>query len=59
MKSHEVAGKNRNHNYGFIDPYKINEYMVDKYREHTEEQLLEYLVTQEYCSKILFPYDFM
>ena len=49
MKSHEVKGKNRNFNYGFIDPYQINEPMVttNVMIKHTEELLLHYLVTQE------------
>ena len=58
MKSHEVKGKNRDFNYGFIDPYQINDYMVKNYLEHTERKLLQFLVSQEYRSKILFPYNF-
>ena len=58
MKSHEVAEKGRNHNYGFIDPYQINDHKVKNYLEHTERKLLQFLVTQEYRSKILFPYNF-
>jgi len=60
MKSHEIAGMNRNFNYGFIDPYQINEYMVEEklYAATTESRLLQYLETHEYRSKILFPYNF-
>ena len=58
MKSHEVKGKNRDFNYGFIDPYQINDHMDNNYLEHTERKLLQFLVSQEYRSKILFPYNF-
>ena len=57
MKSQEVKGKT-NFNAGFIDPYQINEYMLLHYLEDTERKLLEFLVTEEYKSKILFPYNF-
>ena len=58
MKSHEIKGQNRNFNYGFIDPYQINEYMLQNYLEDTERKLLQFLVTEEYKSKILFSYNF-
>ena len=57
MKSQEVKRKT-NFNAGFIVPYQINEYMLRNYLEDTERKLLEFLVTEEYKSKILFPYNF-
>ena len=60
MKSHEVKGKSRNFNYGFMDPYQINEPMVTTPAmiKHTEEQLLKYFVNNEFKSKIFLPYNF-
>ena len=57
MKSQKVKGKT-NFNGGFIDPYQINEYMLQNYLEDTERKLLQFLVTEEYKRKILFPYNF-
>ena len=52
--------KRRHHNYGFIDPYQVNESMVNikAYSKHTEEQLLKYFETNGFASKILIPYNF-
>ena len=58
MKSHEAQRRSRNFNYGFMDPYQINESMVIYKAKHTEEQLLKYFLANEFKSKIFCPYNF-
>ena len=59
MKSQEGKRK-RIFDTGFIDPYQINEVMVNtpKMRKHTEAQLLKYFMINEFKRKILFTYNF-
>ena len=41
---------------GFIDPYIVNDAMLDQYPRETENNMLMFLEKQFYCSEILFPY---
>jgi hypothetical protein len=43
---------------GFIDPYIVNSYMVEKFPVDTEANLLRFLVEQNTNTEILFPYNF-
>jgi hypothetical protein len=43
---------------GFIDPNRVNAATVQNKRKETEDILLEFLLTQEYRARILFPYNF-
>ena len=43
---------------GFIDPYYIYEVTVNNHPADTEKNLLRFLVKQNTCAEILFPYNF-
>ena len=43
---------------GFIDPYYIHEVTVKNHPEDTEKNLLRFLMKQNTCAEILFPYAF-
>jgi hypothetical protein len=48
----------RNYAIGFIDPYLVHSVVVQYNPEVTEKALLRYLVKQNTCAEILFPYNF-
>ena len=51
--------KARIYDTGFFDhPYFIHEVTVRDHAEDTEQNLLWFLVKQNICTKILFPYNF-
>jgi hypothetical protein len=43
---------------GFIDPYVVNDAVLREYPSVTEDNILDFLERQYYCSEILFPYRF-
>ena len=43
---------------GFVDPYYNHEVTVRDHAEDTEQNLLRFLVKQNTCTEILFPYNF-
>jgi hypothetical protein len=43
---------------GFIDPNRVKEVTIHDNPKETGDNLLLFLVKQEYRSKILFPYNF-
>jgi hypothetical protein len=49
--------KRNNFQVGFIDPNRVNGAMIQNKRKETEDILLEFLLTQEYRARILFPYN--
>jgi len=44
--------------FGFIDPDKVHEKTLQHYPRDTERNLLRFLVEQNFCDSILFPYNF-
>ena len=60
LMSLECVRKRRHHNFGFIDPYQVNESMVNITAQSkcTEERLLKYFQKNEIASKILLAYNF-
>jgi hypothetical protein len=54
----KMWGKEDLQHCGFIDPNQVNEVMVNDNPKDTEDNLLWFLVKQEYKNKILFPYNF-
>ena len=47
------------YNIGFVDPYIINEKMIEDHAKDTEDNLLRFLIKQNSRTEILFPYNFM
>jgi hypothetical protein len=45
-------------NIGFIDPNKVHIKMLTDNPGETEENLLRFLMDQNFCDHILFPYNF-
>ena len=43
---------------GFVDPYIINDRMIQDFAEDTEENLLRFMKEQNTKEEILFPYNF-
>ena len=43
---------------GIIDPYYINEFTIKYHWKDIEDNLLRWLVKQNTCAEILFPYVF-
>jgi hypothetical protein len=43
---------------GFIDPNRVNAVTIRDKPKETKDILLEFLLTQEYGTRILFPYNF-
>ena len=43
---------------GFVDPYIINEKMIQDFAEDTEDNLLRFMKAQNTKTEILFPYNF-
>ena len=53
LKIHELKG---NGGIGFIDPYIVNDFMLEKYPKIMEDEIHMFLTKQFHCSDILFPY---
>jgi hypothetical protein len=43
---------------GFIDPYIVNEKMLEIHPKDVENDLTTFLIKQGFCTDILFPYGF-
>ena len=43
---------------GFVDPYIINETMIQYHAKDTEDNLLRFMKAQNTKTEILFPYNF-
>jgi len=43
---------------GFIDPYIVNAKMLKDHPADVENDLTTFLIKQDFCSDILFPYGF-
>jgi hypothetical protein len=43
---------------GFVDPYIINEKMIQDHPKDSEDNLLRFLKAQNTKTEILFPYNF-
>ena len=43
---------------GFIDPYYIHQVTIHKYPDRMEKSILQFLLKQNTCAEILFPYNF-
>jgi hypothetical protein len=57
MNSMQCKQKN-NFQVGFIDPNRVNAVTVQNKPKEMEDILLEFLLTQEYRTRILFSYNF-
>nr|AAK91330.1 Putative hydroxyproline-rich glycoprotein [Oryza sativa Japonica Group]AAP53159.1 transposon protein, putative, CACTA, En/Spm sub-class [Oryza sativa Japonica Group] len=51
------ARRRRVYDTGFIDPWKINTEMIDKYKKDTEDNLVHLLTQQHFKTYILLPYN--
>jgi hypothetical protein len=59
MHTEEYECKQRNDfQVGFIDPNQVNAVTVQNKPKEMEDILLEFLLTQEYRTRILFSYNF-
>ena len=43
---------------GFVDPYIVNEYTLHNHPRDVEHDLTTFLIKQNFCTEILFPYKF-
>ena len=50
--------RNNIYDVGFIDPYIINEHTLHKHPKDVEHDPYTFLVENNFCKKILFPYNF-
>jgi len=50
--------RTRNYEVGFIDPYIVNEITLKNHPKDVEHDLTTFLIEQNYCKEILFPYTF-
>jgi hypothetical protein len=57
MKIRECRIRNI-HDVGFIDPYIVNGYVLEKHPRDVEEDLFDFLRKQQLKSDILFPCHF-
>lgn len=53
----QMARRQRVYDTGFIDPWKINTEMIDKYEKDTEDNLVHLLMQQHFKTYILLPYN--
>ena len=57
MKMLECKSK-RIFDVGFIDPYIVNEYMLQNHPKDVEHDLYTFLIKHNLKNEILFPYNF-
>jgi hypothetical protein len=43
---------------GFVDPYIVNSHTLQKQPKDVEHDLTTFLIKQNFCTEILFPYNF-
>ena len=43
---------------GFVDPYIVNSYTLLNHPRDVEDDLTTFLIKQNFCTEILFPYNF-